>query len=122
MVRPSLRRRSQGSDLSDDLERATMEMLYRHQVEFAVGHGVGVHAEVSKESPERAVQVKTKVVPVHEVPTTTPPTVADADRNPAFATLDGLVLDMKELSEASAPAIADETSAAHHGLRAMDRW
>ena len=40
-----------------------MEMLYRHQVEFAVGHGVGVHAEVSKESPERAVQVRTKVVP-----------------------------------------------------------
>ena len=44
-------KRPQGRDLSDDLERATMEMLYRHQVEFAVGHGVGVHAEVSKESP-----------------------------------------------------------------------
>ena len=95
-------KRPEGRDLSDDLERATMEMLYRHQVEFAVGHGVGVHAEVSKESPERAVLVKTKVVPVHEVPTTTPPTAADADRNPAFATLADLVLDMKELSEASA--------------------
>lgn len=79
-----------------------MEMLYRHQVEFAVGHGVGVRAEVSKESPERAVVVKTKVVPLHEVPTTTPPTAADADRNPAFGTLADVVLDMKELSEASA--------------------
>ena len=57
-------KRPQGRDLSDDLERAAMEMLYRHQVEFAVGHGVGVHAEVSKESPERAVQVRTRVVPV----------------------------------------------------------
>ena len=46
--------------------------------------------------------MKTRVVPVHEVPTTTPPTAADADRNPAFATLAGLVLDMKELSEAGA--------------------
>ena len=95
-------KRSQGRDLSDDLERATMEMLYRNHVEFAVGHGVGVHAEVSKESPDRAVLVKTRVVPVHEVPTTTPPTAADAERNPAFATLAGLVLDMKELSEAGA--------------------
>jgi hypothetical protein len=95
----------QGHHLGDDLERATMEMLYRHQVEFAVGHGVGVHAEVSRESPERAVLVKTKIVPVHEVPTTTPPTVADADRNPAFAKLDGLVLDMKELSEVSPPQL-----------------
>ncbi|MEI8372985.1 MAG: DISARM system helicase DrmA [Planctomycetota bacterium] len=95
-------KRPQGRNQNDDLERVTMDMLYRHQVEFVVGHGVGVHAEVSKESPERAVQVRTKVVPVHEVPTTTPPTASDADRNPAFALLDGLVLDMKELSEASA--------------------
>ena len=50
MVPPSSRRKLQGRDLTDDLERATMEMLYRHQIEFVVGHGVGVHAEVSKES------------------------------------------------------------------------
>ena len=95
----------QGRDLTDDLERATMEMLYRHQIEFAVGHGVGVNAEVSKETPERATLVRTKVVPTHEVPITTPPTAADADRNPAFALLDGLVLDMKELAEASAKQV-----------------
>jgi hypothetical protein len=92
-------------DLTKDIERASMEMLYRHQVEFAVGHGVGVHSEVSKDSPERAVLVKTKVAPVHEVPTTTPPTAADADRNPAFAQLEGLALDMKELSETAAPQL-----------------
>ena len=95
-------KRPQGRDLSDDLERATMDMLYRHQIEFAVGHGIGVHSEVSKESPERAVQVRTKVVPVHEVPTTTPPTASDAEQNPAFALLDGLVLDMKEFCETPA--------------------
>jgi phosphatidylserine/phosphatidylglycerophosphate/cardiolipin synthase-like enzyme len=73
-------RKSPGYGLTDDLERATMEMLYRHEVEFAVGHGVGVHAEVSEESPERAVRVRTKVVPAHEVPMTTPPTAADAEQ------------------------------------------
>ena len=32
-----------------------MAMLYRHHVEFAVGHGVSVHVEVSEESSDRAV-------------------------------------------------------------------
>jgi hypothetical protein len=94
-------KRVQARDLTDKLERATMEMLYRHQIEFAVGHGVGVHSDVSQDSPELAVRVRTNVVPVHEVPMTTPPTVADADRNPAFGLLDGLVLDMKELAEST---------------------
>ena len=94
-----------GRDMSDDLERATMEMLYRRQIEFAVGHGVGVRAEVSKDSCERATQVRTNVVPTHEVPITTPPTASDAEQNPAFALLDGLVLDMKELAEATAKQV-----------------
>ena len=101
----------QGRDLSDDLERATMEMLYRRQIEFAVGHGVGVHADVSKDSSERAIQVRTNVVPTQEIPITTPPTKADADRNPAFGLLDGLVLDMKELAEASVKQV--QTSCNH---------
>jgi len=99
-------KKSLSRDLTDDLERATMEMLYRRQIEFVVGHGVGVNAEVSKEVPERATLVRTKVVPTHEVPITTPPTAADAEQNPAFALLDGLVLDMKELAEASAKQVS----------------
>jgi hypothetical protein len=50
-----------------------MSMLYRHHTEFAVGHGVAVHAE-SSDSPDRGVLVKTVIIPRHEVPRTTPPT------------------------------------------------
>jgi hypothetical protein len=87
---------------NDDLEERLMAMLYRHHVEFAVGHGVSVHAEVSKDSPNSAVRLETVVVPTYEVPRTTPPTEADADKNPAFGKLAGLVLDMKLLAEADA--------------------
>lgn len=86
----------------DDIEEYLMAMLYRHQVEFAVGHGVSVHAKVSDQSSDRATLIRTKFVPRHEVPRTTPPTEDDADQNPAFGKLKGLVLDMKELSEANA--------------------
>jgi hypothetical protein len=58
----------------NDLEERLMAMLYRHQVEFAVGHGVSVHAEVSKESSDRAVSIETVIVPTYEVPRTAPPT------------------------------------------------
>ena len=85
---------------NNDLEERLMAMLYRHHVEFAVGHGVSVHAEVAKDSPDRAVSIETVVVPTYEVPRTTPPTEEDADENPAFGKLAGLVLDMKLLAEA----------------------
>lgn len=81
-------------------ENDTLCMLYRRHVEFAVGHGVSVHVEVDPENSDRAVSIATRVVPSYEVPVTTPPSVADAEQNPAFAKLDGLVLDMKLLYEA----------------------
>jgi hypothetical protein len=96
------KRLSRAASGTEELEDQMMAMLYRRHVEFAVGHGVSVHAEVSDESPDQAVLVRTVVVPRYEVPRTTPPTAADADRNPAFATLQGLVLDMKDLAEADA--------------------
>ncbi len=92
-------------DFKEQLECDTMEMLYRRQVEFAVGHGVSVHADVSPEGDDRAVLIKTQIVPRHEVPQTTPPTFEDADENPAFAKLKGLVLDMKELAETPSNAL-----------------
>lgn len=88
-----------------DLEERLMAMLYRHHVEFAVGHGVGVHAEVAENSPDRAVSIETVVVPTYEVPRTTPPTEEDADENPAFGKLVGLVLDMKLLAEADTKSL-----------------
>src|SRR5690606_17055515 len=41
----------------------------------------------------------------HEVPRTAPPTEANADENPAFGKLAGLVLDMKLLAEADAKTL-----------------
>jgi hypothetical protein len=85
-----------------DLEEQLMAMLYRHHVEFAVGHGISVHAEISPDSPEKATSIESVIVPAYEVPRTAPPTPDDADENPAFGKLSGLVLDMKLLAEADA--------------------
>ncbi len=81
-------------------ENDLLAMLYRRHVEFAVGHGIGVHVDPAAD-PNFAVRVRTKVVPAYEVPRTTPPRPEDAAVNPAFAKLAGLVLDMKLLAEAS---------------------
>jgi len=74
-------------------ETETLEMLYRHQREFTVGHGISVHATLPEALAERAVQVETEWVPSFEVPQQTPRSVAD-DEN-----LAGLTLDMKALAE-----------------------
>jgi hypothetical protein len=77
-------------------EERSMAMLYRHKVEFAVGHNVAVHAEPVADNPERAARVGTRCVPVYEVPMQTPPT---REEIPALSTL---TLDMKVLAEATA--------------------
>jgi len=101
----------------DDLEERLTAMLYRHHVEFAVGHGIGVHAtlgdgrqvagdalagEINGDPEPRAIRIETVVVPTYEVPRTAPTTEADAGENPAFGKLAGLVLDMKVLAESDA--------------------
>jgi hypothetical protein len=87
-----------GTDPIVKAENDTLAMLYRRHVEFAVGHGVGVHVDVSPD-PNRALRVRTKTVPSFEVPRTTPPRPEDAEVNPAFAKLSALVRDMKALAE-----------------------
>ena len=106
---------------NNDLEERLMAMLYRHQVEFAVGHGVGVHASVGEEGrvasdgtgsdptidhAPRANRIETVIVPTYEVPRTAPPTEQDENVNPAFGKLAGLVLDMKLLAEADTKKLA----------------
>jgi hypothetical protein len=83
-----------------DTEEQLMAMSYRHQVEFAVGHGVAVDADIARQPDgtpifDRAVAVRTSIVPVHEVPQTTPPTAADA----GYEGLAGLTVDMQALAE-----------------------
>jgi len=74
-------------------ETETLEMLYRHQREFAVGHGISIHSTLGEPLAERAMQVETEWVPMFEVPQQTPRSASD-DKN-----LSGMTLDMKELAE-----------------------
>ncbi|MDM8550843.1 DISARM system helicase DrmA [Desulfobacterales bacterium HSG2] len=83
-------------------ETRSLAMLYRRQVEFAVGHSTGVHAHPDPENPQRATRLETKAVPIYEVPQTTPP---DSTDNPD---LEGVILDMKELSEATDAQLAEK--------------
>jgi len=99
-----VQRKNAKADLSkmDPLTREeseTLEMLYRHQREFAVGHGISVHATLPEPLAEHATQVETEWVPRFEVPQQTPRSVAD-DEN-----LDGVVMDMKELAELPKPGL-----------------
>ena len=98
-------RRHPISSNNGDPEQKMMAMLYRRQVEFAVGHGVAVEADVEhghtdrdsfasakEQALERATALRTVVVPSYDVHQTTSPT---ADEIPSLA---NLTLDMKELS------------------------
>ncbi len=89
-----------GTDPTSKAENDLLAMLYRRHIEFAVGHGIAVHVDVSP-NPNFALRVKTKVVPSYEIPKTTPPRPEDAVINPAFAKLEGMVLDMKVLAESN---------------------
>jgi len=78
---------------ADDGEAQLLDMLYRNQLEFAVGHGVAVHPTPMVEGSDRAVRLTTRVLPIYEVPQTTPPT---PDEIPLLA---GLTVDMKRLAQ-----------------------
>lgn len=83
-------------DASDQREQRAMAMLYRKHAEFAVGHGVGVHATTAAGSTDTAVRVETRVIPQYEAPQTISPTPQD------IPGLGELPLDMKTLAEMDA--------------------
>ena len=74
-------------------ETETLEMLYRHRLEFGVGHGVSVHVTLPEPGATRAQMLETQFVPQAEVEQQTPPTPLD-DPN-----ITGIELDMKELAQ-----------------------
>lgn len=96
-------RRTLSSDIppEDSSEARALDLAYRDHVEFVVGHGVGVHAEVDLEDPRRAVCVETTAVPSYEVPRTDAPTADD------YRGLADVILDMKELAEAEGGELED---------------
>ncbi len=74
-------------------------MLYRDRVEFAVGHGVSVHADAAPGISGRAIRIRTAIAPTSEVARVTAPDERD------FPKLANLVLDMKELAEADTASL-----------------
>ncbi len=84
---------------ASDWERASLEMIYRNQVEFGVGHGVAVHASVDPGNVKLATDIKTVIMPEYEVPITEVPGLREEDR-PVLKTMvnDGY-LNMTRLAE-----------------------
>jgi hypothetical protein len=74
-------------------ETETLEMLYRHRLEFAIGHGVSIHTTLPEPDAVKATMVETTFVPRSELEQQTPPTPADNEN------LTGVVLDMMVLAE-----------------------
>jgi len=56
-------------------ETQTLEMLYRFQLEYGVGHGVSVHATLPEDGAEKALILDTEYLPRAEVPQQTHPTL-----------------------------------------------
>ena len=77
---------------ADDAEAASLEMLYRNEVEFAAGHGTAVHVVSDPDDPTRARRISTVSTPSYEVPQTQAPSPADV---PAMGSA---VFDMTALS------------------------
>lgn len=94
-----------------DTERETLEMLYRKNVEFAIGHGMSVHATTS-EDPERALSVETVVMPGHEIAVTETPGLRENDRPAMQKMVRENYLDMTQLATMD----TDELSTALHTL------
>ncbi|WP_316227964.1 DISARM system helicase DrmA [Bradyrhizobium sp. SZCCHNR3015] len=84
---------------NDDAERESLEMIYRRQIEFAVGHGVAVHATTAPDDPEHAVEIRTTVLPTYEVPVTETPGLRAEDRSAMKHMVEFGHLDMEELAK-----------------------
>jgi len=73
------------------LEEQGLAMRYRGNIEFAVGHGVSIHVDVAKDTPDCATRIATQIIPSYEVGLTEAPTPDEIDA-------DDLVLDMQQLA------------------------
>jgi len=90
-----------------DRELSHLDLLYREKVEFAVGHGIGVHAQVAPGNPHRASSVSTAVIPRSEVAKVEAPGPDDPALDAAERALLGTVtFDMEALSRLDGPDAA----------------
>jgi hypothetical protein len=86
---PFLARTVGRSSIDPDPDIASADVIYRKRVEFATGHGVAAAWTLDATEPTRATEVRTEVIPEHEVPLVLP--LAAGDTTP---------LEMDALAEA----------------------
>ncbi|WP_386069784.1 DISARM system helicase DrmA [Tahibacter sp. UC22_41] len=96
---PVFLRRPSSDVVVEDVERDHLGLIYRRRVEFAVGHGVAVHAKTPDDDPTRAIAVGTEVIPSYEVPVTEPPGLDLDDRAAMKKMVERGWLDMLTLAE-----------------------
>ena len=96
---PVFIRRPSNDIVVDDAERDHLGLIYRRRVEFAVGHGVAVHAETPINDPTHATLVRTEVIPQYEVPVTETPGLDPDDRPAMRKMVERGWLDMTSLAE-----------------------
>ncbi len=89
-----------------DTERESLEMIYRNRVEFAVGHGVAVHAETA-DDVTLATEVRTTVLPQYEVQVTETPGLDRADRLAMKEIVASGLLDMQRLATLGVTELVD---------------
>jgi hypothetical protein len=90
---------------STDPEVRHLDLLYRDTVEFAVGHGIAVHADTAEGDPHRAVRISTAVIPRSEVAKVEAPRPDDDAVEPVERDLLAqVVFDMEALSRLDGPA------------------
>ncbi|MET3497097.1 DISARM system helicase DrmA [Variovorax boronicumulans] len=104
--RPIFRRRPVLEADGMDPERESLEMIYRNRVEFAVGHGVAVHAETA-ENVTLATEVRTTVMPQYEVQVTETPGLDSADRSAMKEMVGSGLLDMQRLANLDIDPLVD---------------
>lgn len=89
-----------------DPEREALEMIYRNRVEFAVGHGVAVHAETA-DDVTLATEVRTTVMPQYEVQVTETPGLDPSDRPAMRQMVSSGLLDMQRLATLDIDPLVD---------------
>ena len=92
-----------------DPEREALEMIYRNRVEFAVGHGVAIHAETA-EDVTLATEVRTAVMPQYEVQVTETPGLDPSDRPAMREMVSSGLLDMHRLATLEIDPLIDALS------------
>lgn len=98
------------TSISDD-EQRELNMLYRDAPQFAVGHGIAVHAEGVDTEARRARSLVTKPIPVFELHPTVAPEPDDENR------LGDLELDMYTLASTQSGGFAQALDPLVHAYR-----